>query len=95
MTGQILLLFTNKRSLLNDSLTASDSLKFQFATDGEGNYGYLKCDDTFVPFSSTSFEFVESFKNQTATQDATMTLDKGIYMIHAFSSNVSSGKWSY
>lgn len=37
---------------LSDSLTASDNLKFQFATDGEGNYGYLKGDDTFVPFKS-------------------------------------------
>lgn len=37
---------------VTDSLTASDSLKFQFATDGEGNYGFLKGDDTFVPFKS-------------------------------------------
>ena len=37
---------------VTDSLTASDNLKFQFATDGEGNYGYLKGDDTFVPFKS-------------------------------------------
>ena len=26
---------------LNNNLTASDSLKFRFATDGEGNYGFL------------------------------------------------------
>jgi hypothetical protein len=38
---------------LSDSLTASDNLKFQFATDGEGNYGYLKGDDTFVPFKGS------------------------------------------
>lgn len=37
---------------LNSSLTASDSLKFRFATDGEGNYGYLGADDSFIPFSS-------------------------------------------
>ena len=36
---------------LNSSLTA-DTLKFQFATDGEGNYGYLGADDSFVPFRS-------------------------------------------
>lgn len=36
---------------LNSSLTASDNLKFRFATDGAGNYGYLKADDSFVPFS--------------------------------------------
>lgn len=31
-------------------MTASDNLKFQFATDGEGNYGYLGADDSFIPF---------------------------------------------
>ena len=35
---------------LSESLTASDNLKFQFATDGEGNYGYLGADDSFIPF---------------------------------------------
>ena len=35
----------------NVSLTASDNLKFRFATDGEGNYGYLGADDSFIPFS--------------------------------------------
>ena len=44
------LFFTIFEYLIN-SLTASDSLKFQFATDGEGNYGYLGADDSFVPFS--------------------------------------------
>ena len=37
---------------VNDSLTAENSLKFQFATDGEGNYGYLGADDSFIPFKS-------------------------------------------
>ena len=37
---------------LNESLTANDGLQFKFATDGEGNYGYLGADDSFVPFSS-------------------------------------------
>ena len=37
---------------INESLVASDNLKFQFATDGEGNYGYLGADDSFIPFSS-------------------------------------------
>ncbi len=39
-----------KNSNLNESLTASDNLKFRFATDGEGNYGYLGADDSFIPF---------------------------------------------
>ena len=37
---------------VNKNLTASDNLKFQFATDGEGNYGYLGADDSFIPFKS-------------------------------------------
>lgn len=37
---------------INESLVASDNLKFQFATDGEGNYGYLGADDSFIPFNS-------------------------------------------
>ena len=46
----------NDVSLLNESLTASDNLKFQFATDGEGNYGYLGADDSFIPFKSDKLE---------------------------------------
>ena len=37
---------------LNDSLVAQDNLKFRFSTDGEGNYGYLGADDSFIPFKS-------------------------------------------
>ena len=40
----------NEFSEQNKNLTASDNLKFQFATDGEGNYGYLGADDSFIPF---------------------------------------------
>ena len=39
---------------LNENLVAEDNLKFQFATDGEGNYGYLGADDSFIPFSNIS-----------------------------------------
>lgn len=39
---------------LNSSLTANDNLKFQFATDGEGNYGYLGADDSFIPFKKSA-----------------------------------------
>ena len=37
--------------MINNSLTASDNSQFQFVTDGEGNYGYLGADDSFIPFS--------------------------------------------
>ena len=37
---------------LNNNLTATDNLKFQFATDGEGNYGFLGADGSLIPFKS-------------------------------------------
>lgn len=37
---------------LNKNLIATDGLKFQFATDGEGKYGYLGADGSLIPFSS-------------------------------------------
>lgn len=41
---------------VNTNLTATDNTKFRFETDGEGNYGYLKADDSFVPFSNNHIE---------------------------------------
>jgi len=41
-------------SAINGDLTASDNHKFEFMTDGDGNYGYRGADDSFVPFSSGS-----------------------------------------
>ena len=38
---------------IND-LTASDNLEFKFASDGEGNHGYLGADGSFIPFKSGS-----------------------------------------
>lgn len=32
----------------------SGNIPFRFSVDGGGNYGYLKADDSFVPFSSSS-----------------------------------------
>lgn len=37
---------------INENLTASDNLKFRFATDGEGNYGFLGADGSLIPFKS-------------------------------------------
>ena len=33
---------------------SGDDVPFRFSIDGEGNYGYLKADDSFVPFRSGS-----------------------------------------
>ena len=43
----------------NKNLSADDGLKFQFATDGEGNYGYLGADGSLVPFRSGEFSIKE------------------------------------
>lgn len=44
-------LFSRNVPWPTQSLVAEDSLKFQFSTDGEGNYGYLGADGSFIPFS--------------------------------------------
>lgn len=41
---------------LNDRLTADDGLDFQFSTDGEGSYGFLGADGSFIPFNSSKLE---------------------------------------
>lgn len=46
----------NEVSELNSSLTANDNLTFNFSTDGEGNYGYLGADGSFIPFKGTPKE---------------------------------------
>lgn len=38
---------------VTESLVAEDNLKFRFSTDGEGNYGYLGADDSFIPFKKS------------------------------------------
>lgn len=43
-------------------MQAEDDFIFQFATDGEGNYGYLGADDSFIPFKGTMT--VKAQKNQ-------------------------------
>lgn len=37
---------------INAELTAQDDLQFRFASDGEGNHGYLGADDSFIPFNN-------------------------------------------
>ena len=56
---------------LDGNLTASDGLGFRFATDGEGNYGYLKADDSFTPFKSkiTRVELLNTTGYGTKTVD--------------------------
>lgn len=63
---------------VNESLVAQDNLKFQFATDGEGNYGYLGADDSFIPFKSGSVAY-RLFGNGCFTD--IFTLPKGTYII--------------
>lgn len=59
---------SNTVSEQNKNLTASDNLKFRFATDGEGNYGYLKADDSFVPFKSDKLDFSNAYANYSTSE---------------------------
>ena len=86
---------------LGNNLTASDNLKFRFATDGEGNYGYLGADDSFIPFSNLSLLDViyedTSSNNISNSSSATKTvkLSKGNYLILVFRTNVSNDGSNY
>lgn len=67
---------------LNENLTASDSTKFRFATDGEGNYGYLKADDSFVPFKSgADYDLEYAGTNTTSTTVKISVPDDAHYLI--------------
>lgn len=72
---------TKANNDLNKSLTASDNLKFRFATDGEGNYGYLGADDSFIPFKSGSkAQLLWHNNNPTSTFNAqTITFNDNKY----------------
>lgn len=73
---------TNTRvNEIDKSLTASDNLKFRFATDGEGNYGYLGADDSFIPFKSGSkAQLLWHNNNPTSTFNAqTITFNDNKY----------------
>ena len=76
----------NKSTETNNDLTASDNLKFRFATDGEGNYGYLGADDSFIPFKSGADYTVVDYQyynngTNTATTQFTITIPEDGYYI--------------
>lgn len=58
-------------------------MKFQFATDGEGNYGYLGADDSFVPFKS-NFKIIYSGGNVTNDSTVTIKLNEPITNAYIF-----------
>lgn len=59
----------NGISDINSSLTAQDNLKFKFSTDGNGNYGYLKSDNSFAAFGSGSGGSGIVISNEEPTQN--------------------------
>ena len=78
---------------LNASLTASDSLKFQFATDGEGNYGYLGADGSLIPFKGNAAAIVGSLgtSNIGVTTGITFTApQKGKYTFITVGNNLDN-----
>ena len=83
---------------INQNLTAKDGLNFRFATDGEGNYGYLKADDSFAPFKSTDISipaisskntFYFNFNGEYANKYRNFHIDSGsgVYIWYATISN--------
>ena len=81
---------------MNDDLTADDNLKFRFATDGEGNYGYLGADDSFIPFKSGGGSVVSG--SITLPKDKSyQTVDCGFApnRIMVFSPAGSCRQWHY
>ena len=60
---------------VNASLTA-DTLKFQFATDGEGNYGDLGADGSLIPFNNNINEIYYSKNNKTNILTDTIAIPK-------------------
>lgn len=58
MNAQVINNTNTEVNNLNDNLTADDDLKFRFATDGEGNHGYLGADDSFIPFNTCKIKNV-------------------------------------
>ena len=77
---------------LNNNLPAKDSTKFRFATDGEGNYGYLKADDSFAPFKSGAVELHSKiYTSGTLSDTYTFTEDYEKILVFASSANDAIG----
>lgn len=80
-----------------NNLTAG-SLPFRFATDGEGNYGYLGADDSFIPFkkgnSLGSANLVKTLYAVNGSVSYTVQED-GDYLISAAAVNWESSSGSY
>lgn len=82
-------------SQINSSLTASDNLKFHFATDGEGNYGFLGADGSLIPFinepKTGTITVVFSNSGGLSTQYVEIPSDKKLVGLVTFETNA----WKY
>lgn len=59
---------------MEQNLTAQDNLKFRFATNGEGKYGYLGADDSFIPFSKGGNLIANRYFSPVGVVDKTYTI---------------------
>ena len=85
----------NKKAEIDDTQASADrtyssnkieeKIPFKFGIDGEGNYGYFKADDSFVPFSFSGCEFIGGF---VLTKSITLP-NKGIYLVTSTSYSTS------
>ena len=99
--GKVLKGELNKKAEIDDTQASADKtyssnkiegkIPFKFGIDGEGNYGYFKADDSFVPFSR--YEFIGGFMFVNS-----ITLPKkGIYLVTStsYSSNGMDASINY
>lgn len=80
---------------INESLVAEDNLKFRFSTDGEGRYGYLGADDSFIPFSvggvNIKFKYGGKLTASTNNSLSTINFPDKCSIVLAFSASGTSG----
>lgn len=82
---------------LDSELTASDNLKFNFSTDGEGNYGYLGADGSFIPFKSGggAMSVMSAYQGTLATsQSVQFNANVGEYLLAFAAKNGSTVTFS-
>lgn len=77
--------------MLNNNLTASDDLQFKFATDGEGNYGFLGADGSLIPFKSGVNIELEYYNAVDSSYNYTHNINSdGIYIIGFITNTITS-----
>lgn len=70
----------SKVNEIDSKLIASDGFNFRFATNGEGKYGYLGADDSFIPFSKGGTVIASKYYSPVGIVDDTYTIEEDGYL---------------